>query len=147
MYEPVRIPRRLTRRGKLVALVLSVATLIAIVVTGYGTVKDAVEAIKRGASDFVNKPFQIDELLHVLDSALAQARAAAGDLPVHVAGGPRTINQYLAAGLIDELRLQIVPIVLGAGERLFDGVPLLELEQIAVRPVSLATHVRYRVVR
>jgi DNA-binding NtrC family response regulator len=48
--------------------------MVAIVVTGYGTVKDAVEAIKRGASDFVNKPFQIDELLHVLDSALEQRR-------------------------------------------------------------------------
>ena len=82
-----------------------------------------------------------------IESALEQARAAAGDLPVHVAGGPRTINQYLAAGLIDELRLQIVPVVLGAGERLFDGVPLVELEQISVHPVSLATHVSYRVVR
>ena len=48
--------------------------IIAIVVTGYGTVKDAVEAIKRGASDFVTKPFQFDELLHVLDSALEQRR-------------------------------------------------------------------------
>jgi two-component system response regulator PilR (NtrC family) len=48
--------------------------VIAIVVTGYGTVKDAVEAIKRGAWDFVNKPFQIDELLHVLESALEQRR-------------------------------------------------------------------------
>ncbi|MBI3493842.1 MAG: sigma-54-dependent Fis family transcriptional regulator [Acidobacteria bacterium] len=48
--------------------------IIAIVVTGYGTVKDAVEAIKRGAWDFVSKPFQIDELLHVLDSALEQRR-------------------------------------------------------------------------
>src|SRR5437773_2516132 len=48
--------------------------IIAIVVTGYGTVKDAVEAIKRGAWDFVSKPFQIDELLHVLDAALEQRR-------------------------------------------------------------------------
>src|ERR1700712_5376061 len=48
--------------------------IIAIVVTGFGTVKDAVEAIKRGAWDFVNKPFQIDELLHVLDSAIEQRR-------------------------------------------------------------------------
>src|ERR1700732_4400265 len=48
--------------------------IIAIVVTGYGTVKDAVEAIKRGACDFVSKPFQIDTLLHVLDSALEQRR-------------------------------------------------------------------------
>src|SRR3954453_2037631 len=46
--------------------------IIAIVVTGFGTVKDAVEAIKRGARDFVSKPFQIDELLHVLDSAIEQ---------------------------------------------------------------------------
>ena len=44
--------------------------IIAIVVTGFGTVKDAVEAIKRGARDFVSKPFQIDELLHVLESAI-----------------------------------------------------------------------------
>src|SRR5580693_10204330 len=48
--------------------------IVAIVVTGYGTVKDAVEAIKRGAWDFVSKPFQIDELLHVLDAALEQRR-------------------------------------------------------------------------
>jgi DNA-binding NtrC family response regulator len=48
--------------------------IIAIVVTGYGTVKDAVEAIKRGAWDFVSKPFQIDELLLALDAALEQRR-------------------------------------------------------------------------
>jgi DNA-binding NtrC family response regulator len=48
--------------------------IVAIVVTGYGTVKDAVEAIKRGAADFVSKPFQIDELTHALDSALEQRR-------------------------------------------------------------------------
>ena len=50
--------------------------IIAIVITGYGTVKDAVEAIKRGASDFVAKPFQFDELVHVLDKALEQRRLA-----------------------------------------------------------------------
>ena len=44
--------------------------IIGIVVTGYGTVKDAVDAIKRGASDFISKPFQFEELLHVLESAL-----------------------------------------------------------------------------
>ena len=82
-----------------------------------------------------------------IESALARARDTAGDLPVHIAGGPTTANQYLAAGLVDELRLQIVPVVLGRGERLFDGVPLLELEQLSARPVSLATHVHYRVPR
>src|SRR4051812_28262882 len=48
--------------------------IIAIVVTGFGTMKDAVDVIKRGAWDFVSKPFQIDELLHVLESALEQRR-------------------------------------------------------------------------
>jgi DNA-binding NtrC family response regulator len=48
--------------------------IISIVITGYGTVKDAVEAIKRGASDFVTKPFQFDELRHALDSAMEQRR-------------------------------------------------------------------------
>jgi dihydrofolate reductase len=51
--------------------------------------------------------------------ALAQARAAAGDGDVAIQGGATTINQYLAAGLIDELRLHIVPLTLGAGTRLF----------------------------
>src|SRR4051794_21994032 len=59
--------------------------IIAIVVTGYGTVKDAVEAIKCGASDFVSKPFPFDELIHALDSALAQRRPKTEDayLPAH----------------------------------------------------------------
>ncbi|HUQ11894.1 MAG TPA: sigma-54 dependent transcriptional regulator [Steroidobacteraceae bacterium] len=48
--------------------------IVAIVVTGFGTVKDAVEAIKRGAADFVSKPFQIDELIHALTTAFEQRR-------------------------------------------------------------------------
>jgi DNA-binding NtrC family response regulator len=48
--------------------------IVAIVITGYGTVKDAVEAIKRGASDFIAKPFQFDELMHVLQKAMEQRR-------------------------------------------------------------------------
>ncbi len=48
--------------------------IIAIVITGYGTVKDAVEAIKQGAADFITKPFQFDALLHVLRSAVEQRR-------------------------------------------------------------------------
>ncbi len=48
--------------------------IVAIVVTGYGTVKDAVDAIKRGAADFIAKPFQFDELMHVLNNALEQKR-------------------------------------------------------------------------
>ena len=50
--------------------------IVAIVITGYGTIKDAVDAIKRGASDFIAKPFQFDELMHVLEKALEQRRLA-----------------------------------------------------------------------
>jgi dihydrofolate reductase len=80
-----------------------------------------------------------------IESALAQARAAAGGGDVAVMGGATTINQFLAAGLIDQLRLHIVPLTLGAGTRLFEGVPQLKLEQIKSRPASLVTHVTYRV--
>jgi dihydrofolate reductase len=80
-----------------------------------------------------------------IESALAQAREAAGDGDVSIEGGPSTINQYLAAGLIDELRLHIVPLTLGAGSRLFDGVPPLNLEQVDSRAASSVTHVTYRV--
>ncbi|MFF4879566.1 dihydrofolate reductase family protein [Micromonospora sp. NPDC000668] len=62
-----------------------------------------------------------------------------------MAGGAATVNQYLAAGLIDELRTHVVPVTLGAGERLFDGVPPLRLELLAVRAASLVTHISYRV--
>ncbi|MCX4668908.1 dihydrofolate reductase family protein [Streptomyces sp. NBC_01381] len=80
-----------------------------------------------------------------IESALAQARAVAGDGEITVAGGATTVNQYLAAGLIDELRLHIVPLTLGAGTRLFEGVPPLKLEQVTSRAASLVTHVTYRV--
>ena len=78
-------------------------------------------------------------------SALDQARTAAGGSDVTVLGGATTINQYLAAGLIDELRMHIAPLTLGAGTRLFEGVPPLELEQLAARAASRVTHVIYRV--
>jgi dihydrofolate reductase len=80
-----------------------------------------------------------------IESALAQARAAAGDGDVSIHGGATTINQYLAAGLIDELRLHIVPLTLGAGTRLFEGVPSLKLEQVESRAATSVTHVTYRV--
>jgi DNA-binding NtrC family response regulator len=67
--------------------------IVAIVVTGFGTVKDAVEAIKRGAWDFVSKPFQIDELLLALDSALEQRRL-------------KSENAYLRAQLDERHRFE-----------------------------------------
>ncbi|QCP00240.1 dihydrofolate reductase [Arthrobacter sp. 24S4-2] len=82
-----------------------------------------------------------------IESALAQARKAAGSKDVAIAGGPQTVRQYLSAGLIDELRLHIAPIVLGAGERLLDGVANLKLEPTEVSGTRLVTHVRYRVIR
>jgi DNA-binding NtrC family response regulator len=68
------------------------ADIIPIVITGYGTVKDAVEAIKQGAADFITKPFQFDALLHVLRSALEQRRL-------------KSENAYLRSQLEDRYRI------------------------------------------
>jgi dihydrofolate reductase len=65
--------------------------------------------------------------------------------PQSMHGGATTINQYLAAGMVDELRLHIVPFTLGAGTRLFEGVPPLNLEQVSARASRTVTHVTYRV--
>jgi len=82
-----------------------------------------------------------------IESALEQAREAAGSADVAIAGGASTVNQYLAAGLLDQLYLHTVPVILGAGERLLDGVgdPALEVVDVVHGPG--ATHVKYRVVR
>jgi dihydrofolate reductase len=80
-----------------------------------------------------------------IEVALAQASEAAGHRDVAIAGGASTINQYLAAGHIDELRTHIAPCTMGAGERLFDGVPPLRLELLTARAASLVTHISYRV--
>jgi dihydrofolate reductase len=82
-----------------------------------------------------------------IESALAQARQAAGDANVSIAGGAQTVDQYLAAGLIDELRLHVAPVILGAGERLLDGVGDLTLEPLSVSGTNLVTHLSYRVTR
>jgi dihydrofolate reductase len=79
------------------------------------------------------------------DAALAQARAVAGDAPVDIAGGAATVRQALTAGAIGELVLDVAPILLGAGERIFDGVPDAGLTPVEVIPSPLATHIRYRV--
>jgi dihydrofolate reductase len=80
-----------------------------------------------------------------IESALEQARAAAGDKDVLVAGGAKAIQQYLAAGLLDELHLHIVPVLLGGGARLLEnaGAPTLEPVKVVASPV--VTHVKYRV--
>ncbi|WP_210490982.1 dihydrofolate reductase family protein [Patulibacter sp. SYSU D01012] len=78
------------------------------------------------------------------DAAYAQAREAAGDRGVDIAGGASTVRQALAADVIDELTLDIAPVLLGTGERLFDGATTFGYEPVEVLHSPLATHVRYR---
>jgi dihydrofolate reductase len=83
-----------------------------------------------------------------IESALDQARAAAGDKDVTVSGGADVVQQYLAAGLFDEIQLHVAPVLLGDGVRLFDGpVPdaprALEPIRVVEAP-SGVTHVKYR---
>jgi dihydrofolate reductase len=79
--------------------------------------------------------------------AFERAQAAAGDRGVDIAGGASAVRQALAAGVIDELVLDFAPVLLGAGERLFDGVDDPGLEPVEVLHSPLATHVRYRIAR
>ncbi len=82
-----------------------------------------------------------------IESALQQAREAAGDKDVFIGGGADVINQYLAAGLVDELELHVAPILLGGGARLFEGVGAnLELEKLRVIEAPGVVHLKYRVV-
>ena len=81
-----------------------------------------------------------------IESALQQARAAAGDARVGIGGGADVVQQYLAAGLVDELRIHIAPVLLGGGTRLFDG-PGPELRLTNVRYSDAATHLTYRTVK
>jgi len=82
-----------------------------------------------------------------ITSALAQARAAAGPKDIVIAGGAHAVQQFLAAGLLDELYLHVVPVVLGAGERLLENVGKPTLEPVKVIASPAVTHVKYRVVR
>ena len=77
-------------------------------------------------------------------AALERARSAAGTRNVSIAGGPSTTNAFLALGLIDELRLHVVPITLGEGIRVFDGVPDLQLVPTSSRTTPHVTHVTWR---
>lgn len=83
-----------------------------------------------------------------IESALDQARQAADGKDVLLSGGADVINQYLAAGLVDELELHVVPILLGDGARLFEGVgPGVRLEQLRAVEAPGVTHLTYRVSR
>lgn len=80
-------------------------------------------------------------------SAIAQATAAAGNKAVTVVGGASVIQQLLRAGLIDELRVDVMPVLLGVGLRLFDdaGLARVELEKIGVQEVGARTSLRFHV--
>ena len=82
-----------------------------------------------------------------IDSALDQARTAAGDKDIQISGGADVIQQYLNAGLIDEVNIHIAPVLLGGGVRLFDGIrdvpTAFEIDRVVTS--DAATHIRYRV--
>ena len=84
-----------------------------------------------------------------IESALEQARAAAGGKEVSVAGGAEAIQQYLKAGLLDQIQIHLVPILLGDGRRLFDDLDTgqTQLESTRVIESPGVTHLRFRVVK
>jgi dihydrofolate reductase len=82
-----------------------------------------------------------------IESAVGRARAAAGQKDVSIGGGASTIRQSIAAGLLDELQLHLVPILLGGGVRLFDDALTTELERTRVIDSPAVTHLRFRVAR
>lgn len=84
-----------------------------------------------------------------IESALEQAKRSAGDKSVYIFGGAETIQQYLNAGLIDELHIDLVPILLGKGPRLFENLASLpiELDIAQVVPSKGVTHLQYRVIK
>jgi len=82
-----------------------------------------------------------------IQSALEQARTAAGEEDVAIAGGASAVQQYIAGGLLDELYVHIAPVVLGAGERLLENVGDPVLEPVKVIASPAVTHIKYRIVR
>lgn len=82
-----------------------------------------------------------------IESALEQARGVAGDRDVRISGGADVIRQYLDAGLVDELAIELAPVILGGGTALFDGVDadLVALEIEGVIDSPMVTHLRYSV--
>jgi dihydrofolate reductase len=81
-----------------------------------------------------------------IDAAVAQARDVAGEKDVLVSGGASVVQQALRAGLLDEVQLHVVPLLLGSGVRLFDGLdPTVELEATRVIESLTVAHLRYRV--
>ena len=81
-----------------------------------------------------------------IESALNQAKEVAGDKDVMLWGGGKIVQQYVAARLLDELELHVVPVLLGDGARIFGNVADVQLEQVRVVEAPGVTHLKYRLV-
>lgn len=139
---------------------------IGAVIMGRGTFEDGVK--KQGWSDWVDNP-PYDVPIFVLshdvpeklargktaftfitdgiESALAEARAAAGNKDVTVMGGAKTAQQYIKAGLLDEIQIHLVPLLLDEGKRLFENIGHIELEQTRLIVSPAVTHIQYRIIK
>lgn len=106
------------------------------------TNRPAPTLVKEGGTSFT---FVADGIHRALD----RARAASDGRNVDIAGGAHTVQQYLKAGLVDELQLHVLPVLLGAGLRLFDnlGIGTHRLEPVRVVDTPGATHLKYRVLK
>jgi dihydrofolate reductase len=102
---------------------------------------EARETVDRDAMQFI---FITDGI----ESALAKAKAATGDKDVCIAGGASTAQQFLKAGLLDELQIHLAPVLIGEGIRLFDTLPeTIKLEKTRTLESSGVTHLTFRIVK
>jgi len=130
------------------------------VILGAKTYRDAIDGAWGGQSPFhapafvlTHRPPQhrVEGFTFVtggIESALEQARAAAGDQGVWLMGGANVMQQYLAAGLVDEIALHVAPMLLGNGTRLFEHLDarLVDLDLVQTVQTPAALHLRYRVI-
>ena len=101
---------------------------------------EAGESVENGGAQFI---FVTDGI----ESALEQAKAAAGAKDVCIAGGADTAQQYLKAGLVDEVQLHLVPVLFGGGLRLFGPSLEAQLEKVRVLESGGVTHLKFRILK
>lgn len=80
-----------------------------------------------------------------IESALAQAKAAAGDKDIQIGGGANTIQQFINSGNLDEIQINLVPILLGSGRRLLENVGSIKLEKIRTIETPEVTHLKFKI--
>jgi dihydrofolate reductase len=108
-----------------------------------------VSVVTHEASDAVPEGGVYTFVTDGIESALEQAKSAAGDKNVNVMGGPDMGRQFIEAGLLDEIGVHLVPVLFGSGTRMFEhlGSKHIQLETIGAIETSAATHLRYRIVK